>query len=433
VSEGPYTLVRFLALRVPSLRRLARSLYGAHRARQLIAEESLRETSPIQTLESVIPGRRVNLLLPGVSDHQLYGGGMTALAFLDAVASGIPKRLIVTDEVGPFEISPERFDGWARRNLGDEDCVDDCLVACADRGTGTLPVRRDDVFIATAWWTADLAYRLVSWQTSRYGAACPIVYLIQDYEPGFYPWSARYALAERTYHPEVPTIAVFNSSPLRDFFSGLGYQFAVDYTFEPRLNAVLAAELERTGIPDRARQIVVYGRPSVPRNGFPLIVEALRLWSAAAPDAAKWCVLSVGEQHPDITLPGGVVLRSLGKLDLQGYARLLAESAVGIALMLSPHPSYPPLEMGAFGMRTISNRFAAKDLGKLHPNIFAPDDLSPASIAARLRELTVAFARHQGRDEEGPWSVAGTPFADGGPMFPFTDELREHWLHVTTG
>lgn len=431
MSEGPYTLVRFLALKIPGLRRLARSLYGAHRARQLIAEESLSETRPLQPRESTTPDRRINLLLPGVSDHQLYGGGMTALALLDAVASGIPKRLIVTDEVGPFVVSPGRFDGWARRELGDDDCPGNCLVACADRAVGTLPVRRNDVFIATAWWTAGLAYLLASWQRSRYGTAYPIVYLIQDYEPGFYPWSARYALAERTYHPEVPTIAVFNSSSLRQYFAGLGYRFAVERTFEPRLNSVLAAELGRARAQQRTRQIVIYGRPTVARNGFPLIVEALTLWSAAAPEAAKWSVLSVGEQHPDIALSRSVVLRSFGKLDLQSYARLLAESAIGIALMLSPHPSYPPLEMGAFGLRTITNRFAAKDLGRVHPNIFSPDDLSPASIAAKLLELTAAYERHESGDGDEPWSIAGTPFSGDGPLFQFADELRENWWGLT--
>ena len=69
-------------------------------------------------------------------------------------------------------------------------------------------------------------------------------------------------------------------------------------------------------------------------------------------------------------------MRSIGKLDLDAYAALLRESAIGISLMVSPHPSYPPLEMAHLGMLVLTNRFAAKDLATWHPNITAVDDIS---------------------------------------------------------
>jgi len=433
VASATYSLVRFITLRLPWLRRIARSLFDEHRARQLLAQDSLREIKPIAARASASKGRRVNLLLPGVSDFQLYGGAMTAIEFLQVVAPDLPKRLLVTDEIGPFEIAPDRFIGWSRRMLGDEDCDGNCLVGCADRAETTLPIRPDDVFIATAWWTAILAQQLVRWQTHQYGRAAPLVYLIQDYEPGFYPWSTRYVLAEQTYRSAVPTIAVFNSTPLRAYFADLGYRFATAFTFEPRLNPVLASELELARNRSRTRQLVIYGRPSVPRNGFPLIIEALRIWCDTEPDAAGWRIVSVGEKHPDIALAPGLNLESLGKLDLQSYARLLAESAIGIALMISPHPSYPPLEMAAFGLRTISNRFGGKDLAEQHRNIVSPRDLSAASLAAKLVELTAAFERHRRGIDTEPWSVADTLFANGSPMFPFKAELRRCWLDAEAG
>ncbi len=70
----------------------------------------------------------------------------------------------------------------------------------------------------------------------------------------------------------------------------------------------------------RSRTIVVYGRPGIPRNAFPAIVDGLRAWRASDPNAAEWAVISVGEVHPDIDLGGGAMLRSRGKLDL-GHTR----------------------------------------------------------------------------------------------------------------
>ena len=46
--------------------------------------------------------------------------------------------------------------------------------------------------------------------------------------------------------------------------------------------------------------------------------------------------------------------------------------------MLSPHPSYP-LEMAAYGMSTISNTFANKDLSRDFANVVSLREASPAA------------------------------------------------------
>ena len=61
----------------------------------------------------------------------------------------------------------------------------------------------------------------------------PVVYFIQDYEPGFYPWSSRYLMADSTYRSELPMIAIFNSKLLYDFFKSNGYKFEQEYYFDP--------------------------------------------------------------------------------------------------------------------------------------------------------------------------------------------------------
>ncbi len=116
--------------------------------------------------------------------------------------------------------------------------------------------------MATAWWTSYAAQTATAWQEARGGAATPILYFIQDFEPGFYPWSSQSAVASSTYRPEtdlgVSTPACCATTSLRKA------AYARQVVNEPTLNASLRpVELEDA---PRERTILVYARPSVPRK-----------------------------------------------------------------------------------------------------------------------------------------------------------------------
>jgi len=113
-------------------------------------------------------------------------------------------------------------------------------------------------------------------------------------------------------------------------------------------------------------------------------------------------------------------MRSLGKLPLEAYAELLRTTGVGLSLMASPHPSYPPLEMAHFGVRTVTNAFANKDLSTSHDNILSIADVSPESVAEALAEACRAFEAAP----DAAWDVpTGRPsFLEPGD-WPFLDEV----------
>ena len=150
-------------------------------------------------------------------------------------------------------------------------------------------------------------------------------YVIQDFEPGFFPWSAQWMLARATYDApardgrdlqHVSSCATTSTRPGSGSSTSTPSSRACSRRFARRWRRP----------PCRARRtIVVYGRPGMPRNAFPAIVDGLRAWRASDPNAADWTVVSVGEAHPDVDLGGGAVLRSIGKLDLDAYAALLRE------------------------------------------------------------------------------------------------------------
>jgi hypothetical protein len=54
------------------------------------------------------------------------------------------------------------------------------------------------------------------------------------------------------------------------------------------------------------------------------------------------------------------VLELLPRHEQAGYARLLREHDVGLALMYTPHPSLVPIEMASAGMLTVTNSFENK-------------------------------------------------------------------------
>ena len=55
--------------------------------------------------------------------------------------------------------------------------------------------------------------------------------------------------------------------------------------------------------------------------------------------------------------------------------------------MISPHPSYQPLEMSTFGIKTITNTFDCKDLKEFNSNIISLDRYSAEDIAEALLQL----------------------------------------------
>ncbi len=338
---------------------------------------------------------RLNLLIPTLNPAHVFGGITTALTFFEQLADtlAVKRRILVTDEA----LIPEflkKYSGYTLTDCTEDHIVNRQAVPFSNRSGKTIPVGKNDVFLCTAWWTAFIAAPVLEFIEQNCGIAKPMIYLIQDYEPYFYPWSSRSALAESTYHLEKKVIAVFNSCELRDYFRLHGYSFFKEFFFEPALNPVLKRELLENPPQKKEKKLLVYGRPSVPRNCTELIVEALRRWTVLAEDAPQWQLVSAGEKHPDIPLGQGCILRSAGKLPIGEYARLLGSCYAGVSLMMSPHPSYPPLEMSTFGIKTITNTYENKDLSCFNGNIVSVSDITPESIAQKLLEITNSFAEN---------------------------------------
>jgi hypothetical protein len=334
------------------------------------------------------PAPRLTLVMPSISPKSAFGGVTTGLdIFLDiGRRTGADLRVIVDDFRAADDLS--MLHGRAARRGLDPGSIE---VVPRQVQTPAIGVRRQEVFFAFNWWVALNIQSILRAQAQGFGAPpAPFVYLIQDYEPHFYPFSSTHMLARLALEPAGPYWGIFNTTQLHRYFERQGHQVQRAFVFEPRLTEALRPALEGPP-PVKEKSILVYGRPSVERNCFPAVEKGLRLWAERYPQFQDFQVVSAGLPHPPLTFAPGRSLRSLGKLSLHDYAELLRRTAVGLSLMASPHPSYPPLEMAHFGVRTVTNRYADKDLSTAHENIVSIPDIDAATVAEGLAQACRAF------------------------------------------
>lgn len=356
-------------------------------------ERALPEIYQVSVGSSQTKRRRLNVLVPTVEPEKVFGGVSTALRVsldLWKAHGDIDLRIVVTSDKTTISGVAE-----ASRRIGQpvafckpEDDPEGVSLVCLPRDRfRALSLRADDLFLCTAWWTADLGFRLLDFQNELHGKSGKLVYMVQDYEPGFYQWSIHHAMAKRTYSRPADTIALINSEELAEFVASrhnFPYAYLIPYKAEPRLLEFLVPV-------QKERLLLVYGRPSVARNAFEVIREGIRLWQDRNPsEAAKWNIVFAGEAFDPELLSGLQNCRVAGKLSMEEYGLILSRAGVGVSLMISPHPSYPPLEMALAGVITVTNRFEGKDLFKRSDLIVNVDDIDPYSVSSAV---SVAIGR----------------------------------------
>lgn len=318
---------------------------------------------------------RVVVLLPHLDVDKMSGGPNTVFQITARlVREGLRLRYVATS--GALRPGPTALLDHVRRVSGVDLTEDAVSFIEASRRRDPLSVGRRDVVVASWWPTAHLA-----------AAALPLLdaaeflYVVQDYEPAFYPASTKSALAEATY--SMPIRAVVNEPFLASFLEErrvgrfgeagsprVAFMPAVDRgVFRPRPEARSIAA---------ARRLVFYARPKNPRNLFELGLRALRAAVAEGVFDGAWEFVAIGQELPDLPLSETLVLRAAQWMSYEAYGELLGSTDVLLSLMHSPHTSYPPLEMAAAGGQVVTTTHGAKTaeaLAGLSPSIHgaAPD------------------------------------------------------------
>ncbi|AZO09173.1 hypothetical protein EJ074_08650 [Mesorhizobium sp. M3A.F.Ca.ET.080.04.2.1] len=350
----------------------------------LLMSREYPELRPLRLVKSNIHRPRINLLLPTIDPLWVFGGISTAIKTFDELSaqlSSFDKRIVVLDSA----VEPNHLGNFQEFTLNAVDSQ--AVVFEAFDRTRRMDVRRDDVYISTAWWSEYLRTSIAQFQEKAFGRRAKAVYFIQDYESNFIQWSSRWAIAESTYQFDERVAWLVNSEELSSYISrrfGRTDQMVIPF----RINETIRRSVR---LVPKERIILCYGRPTAARNCFEIIVDGLSLWQQRNPiEASKWHVVFLGENFDENRIwpiQNGSVP---GKVSLEEYAKYLSRSCVGISLMISPHPSYPPLEMAYSGLITVSNNYDAKEIVRRSENFVALDQVTPDTLAlavARSVEL----------------------------------------------
>jgi hypothetical protein len=328
----------------------------------------------------------VNLMLPELSPESLFAGIKTALDVGFALAENLqmPLRIVVLNRRSSNKSAKAVDDLLALRGQPMGQRVE---VLSVDRITDarTTP---SDVWVATYWTTAhalDVAAKLGTVNPAR------VVYLIQDYEPAFFPWSTNHSLATAGY--SAGFVPLVNSSPLRNYLQKeTSLEVPEAQTFRPQLDLEKLESAANARVPGPPK-VIFYGRPSKPRNMFGLGIAALRASSSRFADRGlDVAIESIGEKHARVPLPTGGFIESLGKMSWDEYFSHLATSSVLFSLQASPHPSHPPLDSVVSGGFAVMNEVGGTR-GDLHARLSAVAPESDALADALVTAVSSAVGR----------------------------------------
>ncbi|MGX5775629.1 rhamnosyltransferase WsaF family glycosyltransferase [Methylorubrum zatmanii] len=373
---------------------------------------SVRKYYPECTKYLVVPSAverpRLNLMIPLVDQNKGYAGVATGLDFFmrlhRELSDAFDARIIATD-VSPSNqyVAPPGFDFVDPMEADAPGAL--TVIDGARRYRYPVPFRKNDVIMATAWWTAHGALDIMKQQDRLFGRSdAKFVYLIQDFECGFYPWSTKYSLAENTYlHPE-STIPVFNTDVLKEFFVREGY-FKDGFALNDSISQKISGSIDKGR--KKEKIVLLYARPHAERNCLPFI--DMLIDHLVKEDAAfwrDWRFLAIGEDFSGDQLKCSGRIEVMGRLSLAEYGNLSSRAALAVSLMVSPHPSYPPLELANAGVLVLTNDYANKHMCDWHPNIASFRAFDLGDVSARFRSLADRWMR----DPEIGWK--GRPQID---------------------
>ncbi len=365
----------------------------------------------------------LNILIPAMCISSMSAGPNCAINLTLRLASeGLPVRFISTDS---NKDDNEALWKHFHRLTGTKSWrpnVD--VVNASDRSVSPI-IGEKDIFFGTAWWTTHLIRHALHRMKAR-----KFIYMIQDFEPGLYPWSSLYALALETYGMNFD--AVINESLLKEYLvaNSIGRFADPDFVnccllFEPAIDRTkfypsLVAPISRR------KRLLLYARPiGAPRNLYELSIVALkRAVSAGAFPPDEWDLKFIGEQLPPAQLGNGVVVNPIDWLDYESYADLLRSSDVGISLMLSPHTGFPTLEMASCGMIAVTNTYSVKTAGRLRS--FSKNIIPVApSLDSIVEGLMDAYVRASDTEARIADSAVGLPDNWDKALNPLVPKLRK--------
>ncbi|MGA2654644.1 MAG: hypothetical protein ABSF18_01525 [Gammaproteobacteria bacterium] len=301
-----------------------------------------------------------------------YGGVGTAIIFAALLAEARQSRLrILTRADAPRPENVAHILAAYNIKLSYE-----IEFVFADPGK-EIDIFDDEIFIPTIWWTtaatmASIRHDLIIW-------------LLQDDERMFYPNGDDYLRCEQIIQSKTIRFVV-NTKLL---FDHLIHQFPQieknGLYFEPAFPPEIFHQRPKN--PGDKLTLMFYARPNNVRNlfyyGLELIEEAI---TRGIIDLSLWDIILVGKDIPEFTFSEQYVPKKYENLQWKEYAKIIGQVDLGLCLMHTPHPSYPPLDLAASGAVVVTNGYGNKKNLEFYSKNIICSDLDKESMLNAFAE-----------------------------------------------
>lgn len=285
----------------------------------------------------VVADRSCNWYMPHF-DNASYGGIMTILrlaAYLQQT-DGVLQRVLICGSCDPKAI--------ADKIVAVFPVLQGIEVLALDSASAIDAIPQADYSVATLWTTA---YVLLKVQNTGYK-----FYMIQDFEPLFYPAGSTFAQAELTYRFGFYGIA--NTQSLYNIYTQEygGTTVVLSPSVDPQVFYPGPSLLANGRL-----RLFYYARPGIPRNCFELAVAALQLVKQRMGEQIE--IVCAGQDWDPGEFGLNGLVEAIGILPYAKTADLYRSCHVGLAMMMTRHPSYLPFEMMGCGTLVVANRNSA--------------------------------------------------------------------------
>ncbi|HEX3881227.1 MAG TPA: class I SAM-dependent methyltransferase [Stellaceae bacterium] len=354
--------------------------------------------------------RRLTMVTDSLGRGSLFGGVGTALLLSATLARRLGAELRIVTELEPVNagVVASLFRAHGVEWRDEIDFVFSDRMATERRA---IDVGDDDLFLTTAWWS--------TWNTLQAVPAQQIICLLQEDERVFYPHGDLHLRAtEMMRHPDLRFIV--NSQLLWRHLQEQGFDNVREHGvyFEPAFPMTMFHSDERRE--DDTFQFMFYARPNRPRNLYLRGVEAINAaLEQGILDPARWHFCFAGSQLDRPRLARGVTPTVLQNLPWHEYAAATRRTDLGLCLMYTPLPSYPPLDLAASGAVVVTNSYGSKrSLASYSANILCVDPSLPSLLDAIEKGAALAADRERRRrnyDAAGlqrTWQAAFAPVLD---------------------
>ena len=321
----------------------------------------VRPLGPLQVFSIPSSGRRVNLVTDSINASSLFGGVSTSIIFCALLAKRLNCQLRVITRTE--KAASHNFSEVLKNNkVAYKDNVEFMYVDLFSTSID-IDVSSDDLFVATSWWTAHSCLESIE--------ANKIIYLLQEDERMFYPYGDDHLRCSSVLsNPDIKFVV--NTELLFEHFVSQGFQNIAQngQWFEPSFSSYGSIAALDQHSPAK-KKLFFYARPNNYRNLFYLGLKTLDAAVARGIlNPEVWEIYFVGQDLSTADLPKAFKPTIIEGLNWAEYVSFIGSVDVGLSLMYTPHPSYPPLDLAASGAIAVTNQHGIKqDLSRYSNNI----------------------------------------------------------------